>query len=342
MLLALRDEDIEVGEELLEAFLSHETFLHEYTIAAKDEQSAQDLSARKDLFFMSKLMAFLGIAAGFASLTLAALFFIDSRQHRRIAEQNADLLVKSQLAYKAKSQFLSTVSHELRTPLTSIKGAISIIKGGAVGDFSEKAQVMLRIAHENSNRLSSLINDILDVERTESTTLQYKFDDVEVSSLINESIEANQHYDSRSNINFKVLCRDNLPSLHGDRHRLIQVLSNVISNAIKYSRDGGTVTISANEKNGALIISVEDNGCGIPQEFQDQVFDKFTQADSSDTRKYAGTGLGMFIARTIVENHGGRIYLDSKVDQGTVFFIEFPIPTDLDPEIVAAELSQNS
>ena len=228
-------------------------------------------------------------------------------------------------AGKLKQEFLSTVSHELRTPLTSIKGAIGLVMSGASGEISVEAQSMLDIAYTNSDRLMVLINDILDMDKIESGQLDYDMKTVKVGELIDEAVSANEGYGDQYKITFVKTETDDTISVLGDRERLIQVLSNLMSNAAKFSPDGDQVELSATRSGETVRIAVKDNGPGVPEGFKGKIFEKFTQADSSDTRQEGGTGLGLSIAKAIVENHGGKIDFSSDADTGTTFFFTLPV-----------------
>jgi signal transduction histidine kinase len=231
---------------------------------------------------------------------------------------------KSEQASQAKSEFLSTVSHELRTPLTSIKGSLGMLQSGAVGEFSDKASSMLDVASRNSDRLVLLINDILDVEKLESGRFVFDMKPVKVSELLKEAIEANKGYGREHGVTF--ICAEYTDdfSVLGDKGRLMQVLSNLMSNAAKFSPNGDQINLSAETIGGSVRIAVQDNGVGIPEGFHKDVFEKFTQADASDTRQIGGTGLGLNISRSIIEQHGGTISFETEVNVETTFFFTLP------------------
>lgn len=226
---------------------------------------------------------------------------------------------------KMKNEFVSTVSHELRTPLTSIRGSLGLISGGAVGEVSEKAQSLLTIANNNTGRLLLLINDILDMEKIESGNMTLDFSSIQVNEFLKEAISANLDYGSQLDVNIKIICHiGNEVEIIADKNRLMQVLNNLLSNAIKFSPSGGIVVVEATTHENKIRICVSDKGEGVPEEFQPKLFDKFTQSDSSDTRSVNGTGLGLNIAKAIVEEHGGQIGFDTKPGIGTTFYVDFP------------------
>lgn len=234
-----------------------------------------------------------------------------------------DITVQKQ-AEKIKNEFVSTVSHELRTPLTSIKGSLGLIQSGAIGELPDKLKSMLDIAYSNSDRLVRLINDILDIEKIEAGKMDFQMAPLDLGPLLEQAIEANKGYGEEHGVSF-VLSSD-LPEarIEGDHSRLMQVLANLLSNAAKFSPDGSNVDVRLEQHEGNFRVSVTDNGPGIPEEFQDKIFGKFSQADSSDTRQKGGTGLGLNITQAIMEQHGGSIGFETEVGKGTTFFFNLP------------------
>ncbi|MBI3771828.1 MAG: PAS domain S-box protein [Gammaproteobacteria bacterium] len=227
---------------------------------------------------------------------------------------------------KMKNEFVSTVSHELRTPLTSIRGALGLMAGGAAGEIPPKMNEMLKIATSNTERLLLLINDILDLQKIESGKMAFKFDEIELATLLKQAVEEHQAYATQRGVSFVITRMIEGAHLYADRNRMMQVMGNLMSNAAKFSEEGAKIEISAvRQGKDAARITVTDYGTGIPDEFQGQVFERFTQSDSSDTRKKGGTGLGLAIAKVIVEKHGGRISFISRVGVGTSFMIDLPV-----------------
>lgn len=226
---------------------------------------------------------------------------------------------------RMKSEFISTVSHELRTPLTSIRGSLGLIAGGVAGELPAQAKVLVDIAHKNSERLILLVNDILDMEKIEAGKMDFHIAPVKLQPLLEQSIEANRGYAEQYKVSFQL--DNNLPEalINVDANRLLQVLANLLSNAAKYSPPGDQVTIITKAAGDRARIEVQDHGSGIPDEFRSHIFQKFAQADSSDTRKKGGTGLGLSITKAIVEQMDGSIGFTSKPDVLTTFFIEFPL-----------------
>lgn len=225
-----------------------------------------------------------------------------------------------------KNEFVSTVSHELRTPLTSIRGSLGLIVAGAAGTVPDKAKSLLEIAHKNSERLVGLVNDILDIEKIESGRMEFRHDRLEAGVLVEQAVEANQSYATQHEVEYRITTRPDLPlPVQGDADRLIQVLTNLLSNAAKFSPAGSTVEVAVETVGRQARISVRDRGAGIPEEFRSRIFQRFAQADASDVRRKGGTGLGLSIAKAIVERHGGRIGFEPAAGGGTCFWFTLPL-----------------
>lgn len=225
---------------------------------------------------------------------------------------------------RMKNEFISTVSHELRTPLTSIRGALGLLVGGAMGDMPKPTRNLLTIAHGNTERLLLLINDILDIEKIEAGKMLFQFANVQLMPFLEEVVTANQAYAEEYGVQIKIVRGVEGGQVFADARRLTQVMSNLLSNACKFSPRGKTVEVAVDRKNSDLRISVSDIGPGIPESFQPNVFSKFTQSDATDTRKQGGTGLGLSITRAIVEKHGGRIGFVSTEGAGATFHVDLP------------------
>jgi CheY-like chemotaxis protein len=234
------------------------------------------------------------------------------------------------------------VSHELRTPLTSISGSLGLLLGGAAGTLPEGAVRLLSIAHSNSKRLVRLINDILDIEKIESGQVVFNFKRVDILALVEQVIEANRAYAD----GFGVRVRLDPASLHGnvpaDPDRLAQVITNLLSNAIKFSPQGGEVIIATELRAGLMRISIRDHGSGIPAEFKPRVFEKFAQADATDTRQKGGTGLGLSIVREIVVRLGGEVGFADADGGGTAFNVDLPNWAQIAEREIDAERSPDA
>lgn len=225
---------------------------------------------------------------------------------------------------KLKTEFVSTVSHELRTPLTSIHGSLGLIMSGVAGEISPEVKSLLDITRKNSERLIGLVNDILDIEKIEAGRMNFHMTVFDLGEVARKSIDLNRAYGEKFQVGFELDMSAGKAMVRADRDRLLQVMSNFLSNAAKFSSPGDTVKVLLDCADGRVRYSVEDRGTGIPEDFREKVFEKFTQADSSDTRHKGGTGLGLSISKGIVEMHGGQIGFRSEEGKGTTFFFELP------------------
>jgi len=225
---------------------------------------------------------------------------------------------------RLKDEFVSTVSHELRTPLTSIAGSLGLLVGTA-NSLPEGPARLIAIAHANCQRLIRLINDMLDVEKIESGKMKFEMGSLTLAEVAARSIDAVRGYADQLGVEIRFSAEDDDLPVRGDLDRLVQVGANLISNAVKFSRTGDCVNVSLLRKGRLARLSVCDTGPGIPDEFRSRIFTKFAQADSSDTRKKGGTGLGLVIAKELVDRHGGRLWFESEVDHGSRFHVDLPL-----------------
>lgn len=225
---------------------------------------------------------------------------------------------------KMKNEFISTVSHELRTPLTAIFGSLSLVGSGVICKLNAQAEKLVLTAKRNCERLTRLVNDILDVEKMESGKMVYHFDVVDVREIMQRVIDDNKSVAQQASVNL-VLKMNSAAMVWADIDRFIQLITNLISNAIKFSPENKDVLIEVCDVDNNVRIEVSDKGQGIPDEFRDAIFSKFSQSDSTDSRIYGGTGLGLNIAKNIILQHNGDIGYVSSVGEGSTFYITLPI-----------------
>jgi PAS domain S-box-containing protein len=221
-----------------------------------------------------------------------------------------------------KNEFVSTVSHELRTPLTSIRGSLGLVSNGVTGPIAPKAKAMIDIAAKNCDRLVTLVNDILDIEKVNCGKLVFKMRAVQVDSLLAQVIESNRPFAESLGVPLKFVPESSSTMVVADADRLSQVATNLISNACKFSPRGEAVTVSMRRVGDKVRVAVSDRGPGIAPEFRPRVFQKFAQAESSDNSQKKGTGLGLAISKAFIERMGGTIGFESTPGRGATFFFE--------------------
>ena len=243
-------------------------------------------------------------------------------KNSQLEQLNEELKTLDQL----KDNFVSTVSHELRAPLTSIKGSVGLILDGMVGEVDPKVTQYLTVCQRNADRLIHLINDLLDLSKIESGRMVINPTRCILKELANEAVEDLSAYTTNRQVDLRVEIPDNLEA-EVDRDRFIQVFQNLLSNSLKFT-ESGKVVIRAKRTRQALQVEIQDTGIGIPPDYIEKIFSKFSQVDSTLTRKVGGSGLGLAICRAIVEEHGGSISVESKLGEGSCFRIILPDKTD--------------
>ncbi len=228
-------------------------------------------------------------------------------------------------AERLKKEFTSTLSHELRTPLTSIIGALQLLSMGAAGEVNRDVTELASVAERNAQRLLDLINDLLDIDKIESGKFTLMPEDISLEELVRESLILNKSFAERFKVALEVRGELGAAPVHADRKRLMQVLTNLLSNAAKFSPTGAAVEVHMRQDKGTVRVEVSDRGPGIPGDFRDRMFTRFAQADSTVTRQKGGTGLGLAISKRLVELMDGHIGFDDRDGGGSTFYFELPL-----------------
>ncbi|MGD9865614.1 MAG: histidine kinase N-terminal 7TM domain-containing protein [Pseudodonghicola sp.] len=250
---------------------------------------------------------------------------VDITEREQAAEALREALAHAEAANHAKSQFLAMISHELRTPMTSMKGGLDLALHGAVGEISPALRNVLTIAQRNSLRLLKLVDDVLDLQKLDLSTITLKLQDMDADAFLSDVIEEYEAFAAQANVRLVSLSDDVHRQLRADPDRLKQVVGNVISNAVKFSPEGGQVECSTRLMGARLRLSVRDSGIGIPENKEDQVFGRFNQVESGSAKAPGGSGLGMHIAKILIERMGGAISYESRLGVGTTFHIDIPL-----------------
>lgn len=234
---------------------------------------------------------------------------------------------------RIKAEFISTVSHELRTPVTSIRGALGLLENGVMGQLEPKVMELVKVANRNSLRLITLVNDILDMEKLLSGKMSMHMSRVNLIALIRQAMDENAAYAAGFSVSFSLAetgvtdCQ-----VDADPDRVKQVLTNLLSNAAKFSHAGDIVLLGLELQKSKVVVYVEDHGKGIPLDFQSRIFEAFAQADCTDTRQQGSTGLGLNISKNLIEQLGGEIGFTTEIGQGTRFWFSLPLPREKDAD----------
>jgi|GEM_PF-774978 len=250
---------------------------------------------------------------------------IDITEQKRAEQQLEAAKDNAQAANQAKSEFLSTMSHELRTPLTSILGSLGMLNSVFSSDFQDESKNLVEMALRNSVSLLGLVNELLDYEKILSGELEFELRRYNICEQVSASVENCRGFGRKHSVDF--VFEDPLAPLYAETHetRFEQVLNNLLSNAAKFSKSGDEVDVSIESDNGNIIVKVKDYGVGIPEEFRSVIFDRFTQVDSSSSRKHSGTGLGLPISKALVEAMGGTLEFETELDVGSTFSVVLPV-----------------
>jgi PAS domain S-box-containing protein len=225
---------------------------------------------------------------------------------------------------RQKDEFIAMVHHEVRAPLTAVRGAVGLLEGGVGGEMTERGRELVEIAHRNSERMERLVNDILASRQLESGRMEFRFETAELMSLIEQAIESTSSYGEKHGVDLEIRERLEGAMVRVDPGRMIQVVTNVLSNAVRFSPAESTVVIGVSRRGGLLRVAISDSGPGISEDFRDRVFEAFARANHESWRHRSGTGLGMSISKGIIEELGGSISFETEVGVGTTFFIDVP------------------
>ena len=238
-----------------------------------------------------------------------------------------DVTTEQEVA-KAKNDFVSLVSHELRTPMTSIKGYTDLMIKGAVGELNAQQRHFMTIVKSNVDRMADLVSDLLDVSRLEAGRVRLAFEQLDLASVVYEVSEELTETLRQRELNLEFDLAPGLPHVCADRGRVIQVLLNLLSNAYRYTPAGGTITVAVHAAEDGVQVDVVDTGIGIPEKDRESIFERFYRVDHPVVREQAGTGLGLPIAKTLIEMHGGKLWLCSEINVGSTFSFTLPLYSD--------------
>ena len=256
--------------------------------------------------------------------------------HAAIAVENAQLFDKVREANDAKSEFMSTASHELKIPMTSIKGYAKLLQMGAGGALNEQQTNFLNVIANNVDRMSQLVNDLLDVSRIEAGRIRLEIQDVHITDVIQEVIESVKNQIDNKNLTLTLDLADNLPKMRADYGRMVQIVTNLVSNAYKYTPEGGHITVSAQPHNGdiqGIAVTVVDTGFGISEDDQARLFTTFFRSSDEKVRDEPGTGLGLSITKKMIESHGGELTVKSELGKGSAFTVSMPLVCKIPPGV---------
>ena len=244
---------------------------------------------------------------------------------KELSEAVNSMCERLQVIDKMKSDFFSTISHELRTPLTSIKEGTSLLIDGVGGEITEKQRKLLKIIAGESKRLIELVNSSLDLSKMEAGMMAFNFTKEDITPLIHKAVAEIEPLAMAKRIRLRVESQDRLPLVKMDRERVLQVLRNILGNAVKFTLEGGEVKISAHREDWKVKVSVNDSGPGIPSENLKTIFEKFQQGSLKNPEHRRGTGLGLAIVKQIITVHGGKVWAESEPGQGSTFIFVLPV-----------------
>jgi len=301
--LGNRQWNIPKLRHLLEEILPENNIFDDYEI----EHDFESIGPKTMLFNVRRL----------ATMQMILITIEDISEHKKAED-------KIKEAAKMKSEFISNVSHELRTPMTAIKEGIGLVLGGLSGDINEEQKELLGIAKKNIDRLTRLINNVLDFQKLDSGNMKFDLEANDVNQIVNDVYKTMVFPAKNVDVDFLLELDRNLPKAKFDSDKITQVLTNLVNNAIKFT-EKGNITIKTSKTEDAVQVSVSDTGYGIKKEDLPKVFNGFEQLSSGGRKKTGGTGLGLTISKEIVEQHGGRIWVESEPGKGSNFMFTLPV-----------------
>ncbi len=224
-----------------------------------------------------------------------------------------------------KQEFVSIISHQMRTPLAATKWNLeSLIENKKGNELNDWQTSKLREAYQSNERMINLVEDIMNLSQIDKGHVQLNLDKVDMSILCREVAQQNAIFAKANNVEIKVEIDEKTPPIKADRNKLMQVIDNLVNNAIKYTQGKGVVTISSESHNGQVTFAVTDQGIGIPKDQYDRIFEKFFRAKNAVSNQADGSGLGLYVVQKLIESHQGKIWFESEVDQGTTFYFSLP------------------
>ncbi|MBI1878379.1 MAG: GAF domain-containing protein, partial [Chloroflexi bacterium] len=258
-----------------------------------------------------------------------------------IAIQNALLYEQVKEANQAKTEFMDIAAHDLKLPMTNIKGYSKLLQMGAGGPLADKQKEFLGVISNNVDRMDRLVKDLLDISRIEAGRIRLQIEDVQMRDVINEVVEGTKNQIQSKNLNLKIDVAEDLPELRADYSRMVQIVTNFVSNAYKYTPEGGSIIIIAKPGNNGTLqgvtVSVKDTGYGISAEDQGKLFTKFFRSSDQNIREEPGTGLGLSITKSMIEAHGGELTFESELGKGTSFTFMMPLICKIPPGVEVVE-----
>ncbi len=248
--------------------------------------------------------------------------------HAAFAVENAQLFEQIKEANQAKSEFMSTASHELKIPMTSIKGYAKLLQMGAAGSLTDQQKDFMGVIANNVDRMNRLVGDLLDVSRIEAGRIRLEIEDIQIGNVIDEVIQSVNTQIETKKLNLNLNVAPDLPQIRADYGRMVQIVTNLVSNAYKYTPEGGDIIVTAQSYNGnidGVVVSVKDTGYGISEEDQAKLFTNFFRSGDQNIRDEPGTGLGLSITKKMIESHGGELTFESELGKGTLFSFTLPL-----------------